>query len=102
MAVDWNPANNLIISAGEDCKYRVWDQYGRQLYNSLPYDHVITSVKWAPNGEVFAVGAYEMLRLCDEVFTLSGLNKENRMGIMVRILYMHNIFTIYNIGKETT
>lgn len=66
LAVDWNPANNLIISAGEDCKYRVWDQFGRQLYNSLPYDHVITSVKWAPNGEVFAVGAYEMLRLCDK------------------------------------
>jgi len=22
---DWNPANNLIISCGEDCKYRVWD-----------------------------------------------------------------------------
>ena len=66
LACDWNPANNLIVSAGEDCKYRVWDQFGRQLYNSLPYDHVITSVKWAPNGEVFAVGAFEMLRLCDK------------------------------------
>jgi len=25
LAADWNPANNLIISCGEDCKYRVWD-----------------------------------------------------------------------------
>ena len=25
LGVDWNPANNIIISAGEDCKYRVWD-----------------------------------------------------------------------------
>lgn len=66
LACDWNPANNLIVSAGEDSKYRVWDQFGRQLYNSLPYDHVITSVKWAPNGEVFAVGSFEMLRLCDK------------------------------------
>ena len=29
LQADWNPANNLIISCGEDCKYRVWDQYGR-------------------------------------------------------------------------
>jgi intraflagellar transport protein 80 len=27
---------------------------------------VVTSVKWSPNGEVFAVGAFEMLRLCDK------------------------------------
>lgn len=66
LAVDWNPANNLIVSAGEDSKYRVWDQYGRQLYSSLPYDHVVTSVKWNPNGEVFAVGSFEMLRLCSK------------------------------------
>jgi intraflagellar transport protein 80 len=66
LAVDWNPANNLIVSAGEDAKYRVWDQYGRQLYNSLPYDHVITSIKWAPKGDVFAVGSFEMIRLCDK------------------------------------
>lgn len=56
----------MIVSCGEDCKYRVWDQYGRQLYSSLPYDHVVTSVKWQPNGENFAVGAFEMLRLCDK------------------------------------
>jgi intraflagellar transport protein 80 len=28
---DWNPVNNLIISGAEDCRYRVWDVYGRQL-----------------------------------------------------------------------
>jgi intraflagellar transport protein 80 len=66
LQADWNPANNLIVSCGEDCKYRVWDSYGRQLYSSLPYDHVITSVKWSPNGDMFAVGAFEMLRLCDK------------------------------------
>jgi len=66
LGCDWNPANNLIISCGEDSKYRVWDQYGRQLYNSAPYDHVITSIKWAPNGDYFAVGSFEMLRLCDK------------------------------------
>lgn len=63
---DWSAANNHIISGGEDCKYRVWDSYGRQLYCSAAYDHVISSVKWSPNGEVFAVGAFEMIRLCDK------------------------------------
>ena len=66
LSCDWNPANGLIVSCGEDCKYRVWDQYGRQLYNSTAYDHVITSCKWAPNGDYFAVGSFEMLRLCDK------------------------------------
>ena len=63
---DWSPTNNLIVSAGEDYKYRVWDSFGRQLYSSAPYDHVINSAKWSPNGEVFAVGAFEMIRLCDK------------------------------------
>lgn len=63
---DWNPASNLIVSSGEDCRYRVWDSFGRQLFTSSPYDHVIMSVKWAPNGQYFAVGSFEMLRLCDK------------------------------------
>lgn len=25
LQADWNPASNLIVSCGEDCKYRVWD-----------------------------------------------------------------------------
>jgi intraflagellar transport protein 80 len=29
LQVDWNAACNLIISCGEDCKYRVWDNFGR-------------------------------------------------------------------------
>lgn len=56
----------MIISGGEDCKYKIWDSYGRLLFSSNPYDYVITSIAWAPNGEYFAVGAYEMLKLCDK------------------------------------
>jgi len=65
MAVDWNSINNLIVSGGEDCMYKVWDSYGRQLYQSQPFENVITSVAWSPNGEIFAVGSFNMLRLCD-------------------------------------
>lgn len=66
LKVDWNPVNNRIISAGEDCKYKVWDNYGRMLYQSKPAETVITSVQWAPDGEAFAVGSFNSLRLCDK------------------------------------
>lgn len=66
MQVDWNSVNNLIISCGEDCRYKLWDSFGRQLYQSQPFDYVITSISWCPNGEMFAVGSFNMLRLCDK------------------------------------
>lgn len=66
LAADWNPANNLIASCGEDCKFRIWDAFGRQLFASSPYDYVMTSVAWSPSGELLAAGSFEMLRLCDK------------------------------------
>ncbi|DBA01488.1 TPA: hypothetical protein N0F65_005607 [Lagenidium giganteum] len=66
LCLDWNPINNRIVSGGEDRIYRVWDAFGRQLYQSPPGEHVITSISWCPNGESFAVGSYNMLRLCDK------------------------------------
>ena len=66
LKVDWNPVNNLILSGGEDCRYRVWDSYGRQLFSSHPNDYPIMSVAWAPDGELFAIGSFNTLRLCDQ------------------------------------
>ena len=66
LKADWNVVNNLIVSGGEDCKYRVWDAYGRQLYSSSPAEYSISAVSWAPNGRYFAVGSFNMLRLCDK------------------------------------
>ena len=66
LKVDWNSINDLIISAAKDCKYKVWDSYGRPLYSSQPHEHPITSVAWAPDGELFAVGSFHTLRLCDK------------------------------------
>jgi intraflagellar transport protein 80 len=48
---------------------------GRLLYSSAPYDYVVTSVSWSPNGEYFAVGAYGMLRLCDKTGWTYSYNK---------------------------
>lgn len=102
LKVDWNPINNSIISAGEDCHYKVliypknkcftiavvwdgsasfievqmywydcisvqvWDCYGRQLYQSPKGDFPITSLAWCPSGEVFVVGSFNSLILCDK------------------------------------
>ncbi|CAD7973862.1 unnamed protein product [Amoebophrya sp. A120] len=63
---DWSIVNNLILSAGEDCKYKIWDSFGRLLFHSAVHEHVITSVSWAPNGKTFAVGAFNMIKLCDK------------------------------------
>ncbi|NXG08602.1 IFT80 protein, partial [Sakesphorus luctuosus] len=65
LKTDWNPVNDLILSAGEDCKYKVWDSFGRALYSSQPHGHPITSLAWAPDGQLFAVGSFNTLRLCD-------------------------------------
>ncbi|CAF0801238.1 unnamed protein product [Didymodactylos carnosus] len=62
---DWNIVNGLIISGGEDCRYKVWDTVGRQLFVSQAYEYPITAISWAPDGSNFAVGSYNTLRLCD-------------------------------------
>lgn len=48
---------------------------GRNLYSSAPYDYVISSVSWSPNGEYFAVGAFGMLKLCDKTGWTYSFNK---------------------------
>ena len=32
LKVDWSPINNMVVSGGEDCKYKVWDNFGRLIY----------------------------------------------------------------------
>jgi len=66
LKADWNPLNNLIVSGGEDCRFKVWDCYGRLLFQSIPGEYVVTSVAWCPDGEVFAVGSFNEMRLCDK------------------------------------
>ena len=75
LCVDWNFSNKLIVSGGEDRKYKIWDQYGRNLFVSLPYNYVTTSVAWAPSGEYFAVGSFDMVRLCNKTGWTYSFNK---------------------------
>uniref|UniRef100_A0A3B5LZU8 Intraflagellar transport 80 homolog (Chlamydomonas) n=1 Tax=Xiphophorus couchianus TaxID=32473 RepID=A0A3B5LZU8_9TELE len=77
LKVDWNSVNDLILSGGEDCKYKVWDSFGRLLHSSTSQDYPITSLSWAPDGEVFAVGSFNTLRLCDKTGWSYALEKPN-------------------------
>lgn len=77
LKVDWSSVNDRILSGGEDCKYKVWDSFGRLLYSSLSHDYPITSLSWAPDGEVFAVGSFNTLRLCDKTGWSYALEKPN-------------------------
>jgi len=65
LCLAWNSISKLIVSGGEDCTYRVWDDQGRSLFTSSPHAHPITSVAWAPSGDLFSVGSFNALRLCD-------------------------------------
>eukprot|EP00795_Rhopilema_esculentum_P016996 gene16996-8500_t len=81
LKIDWNSLNNTIISGGEDCRYKVWDVYGRPLYSSQLHEYPITSLAWAPDGEFFAVGSYNTLRLCDKKGWSYALEKPNTGSI---------------------
>eukprot|EP00438_Fugacium_kawagutii_P030726 Skav209836 [mRNA] locus=scaffold2703:238324:265090:- [translate_table: standard] len=59
--------NNTILSAGEDCRYKIWDAYGRLLFNSAPLDHVVTAVAWSPTGrETPDVGSIFSISWCND------------------------------------
>ncbi|KAG8223857.1 hypothetical protein J437_LFUL005420, partial [Ladona fulva] len=66
LALDWSHSNNLLVTGGEDCRYKVWDSFGHLLFSSNEQSFPITSLSWCPGGELFALGSYNTLRLCDK------------------------------------
>lgn len=81
LKVAWNPNTGLILSGGEDTRYRVWDNFGRQLYSSSQHHHPITSLSWSPDGQLFAAGSFNTLRLCDKAGWCHSLEKPNTGSI---------------------
>ena len=65
LALDWSYSTNLIVSGGEDCRYKVWDAQGSLLFHSRLLDQFVTSVAWRSDGECFAVGSFCDLLVCD-------------------------------------
>eukprot|EP01135_Chromosphaera_perkinsii_P002827 Nk52_evm17s228 gene=Nk52_evmTU17s228 len=82
LAVDWNRVNGRIVSGGEDRKYKVWDSFGRSLFSSSLHAHSITSVAWANDGELFAVGSFNTLRLCDQIGWSYSMEKPDTGSIL--------------------
>ena len=82
LAVDWNSVHNVIISGGEDCRYKVWDSYGRPLYSSAVHDYPVTAISWSYDGNLFAVGSFNSLRLCDKSGWCHGLERTSAGSIM--------------------
>ena len=66
LCLAWSSSTGMILSGGEDCRYKVWDSYGRPIFSSSHHDHPLTSISWAPSGDLFAVGGFNSLRLCDK------------------------------------
>ncbi|KAG7311155.1 hypothetical protein JYU34_002142 [Plutella xylostella] len=65
LCVAWNANNNLILSGAEDGFFKIWDTFGQQVSVSVKHDQPITSVSWAPSGDLFVVGSYNLIRLCN-------------------------------------
>lgn len=68
LAVDWSLATGLIVSGGEDKRYKVWDMFGRVLYTSLPHDCPIASLSWSPDGSHLCKAAMTFLCITVSMF----------------------------------
>jgi intraflagellar transport protein 80 len=86
LAVDWNSVNNLIVTGGEDRKYKVWDAFGRPMFQSKPLEFAVTTVAWSSSGEHFAVGLYNSIRLCDRTVSAAAQPPRRMRGTGARLL----------------
>uniref|UniRef100_A0A7M4ELG6 Intraflagellar transport 80 n=1 Tax=Crocodylus porosus TaxID=8502 RepID=A0A7M4ELG6_CROPO len=91
-SVAWSPdSGKVLYTSGKQLIIKplqpnakvlqVWDSYGRLLYSSQPHEYPITSVAWALDGELFAVGSFHTLRLCDKTGWSYALEKPNTGSI---------------------
>lgn len=64
------------------------------MYSSAAHDYPITSLAWTPNGELFAVGSFNTLRLCDQAGvsnqTIGTVNR-SRVVLSVSLLSFTNL-----------
>lgn len=53
----------------------MWGRFGCDLFVILPVNYVTAGVAWAPSGGCFAVGSFDMLRLCGGAGWTCSFNK---------------------------
>ncbi|VDK46992.1 unnamed protein product [Anisakis simplex] len=79
--VSWSADSaQIVYCCAENCfikalKSQVWDAYGRPLFTSAPHDYPITSAAWNAEGDLFAVGSFNLIRLCDKAGWSHSLEK---------------------------
>ncbi|KAI4494196.1 hypothetical protein M0802_009065 [Mischocyttarus mexicanus] len=110
LTVCWNHSHGFIISGGEDCRYKVWDSNGNQIYSSSSGDHPITAVNWCSSGDYFAIGSFNMIKLCDRTGWSHSLERINAGsvysiawssdGTQVAMTCGSNVLTGHVIGKR--
>lgn len=64
LCIAWSNNTDMLASGGEDCRYKIWDAQGANIYTSVSDDYAITSLDFSPDGELLAVGGFNMLKLC--------------------------------------
>lgn len=64
LCLSWSNETHNLVSGGDDCRYKVWDNQGALIFVSQEEDFSITSVEFCPKGLYIAVGGFNMLKLC--------------------------------------
>ncbi|XP_014608812.1 PREDICTED: intraflagellar transport protein 80 homolog [Polistes canadensis] len=110
LTVCWNHSHGFIISGGEDCRYKVWDSNGNQIYSSSSGDYPITAVNCCSSGDYFAIGSFNMIKLCDRTGWSHSLERINAGsvysiawssdGTQVAMTCGSNVLTGHVIGKR--
>lgn len=54
LQVDWNPTKQIIISVGEDKKYKIWSDGGTLLFESEIESFPFHCIRWSPSGTIFS------------------------------------------------
>ncbi|NXG95712.1 IFT80 protein, partial [Loxia leucoptera] len=82
LKTDWNAVNGLILSAGEDCRYKVRTKtQGCKIFYTEHFIQNYVTFTMATDGELFAVGSFNTLRLCDKTGWSYALEKPNTGSI---------------------
>lgn len=84
----WSAENNIIVSSGEDHKYKIWDAQGANMFASSAEEFSITSLSFCPVKNLIAIGGFNNLKLCD----LSGVSF--RIYIYLRVNQHFFKFTV--------
>ena len=90
MSVAVDQVCGTIVSVGEDCKYKLWDKFGKLLYSSNKFSDSPQSVIWHPSGSYFVVGLYDRMLLC------------NSSGHLLSSTYLEGCGSIYDLDWNSS